>query len=136
MGKPFLEGLGVETFTGVPIDYNGNALPESPENTLHLAAAYTWDFLGGTLTARWDYYWQDSMKLSVFDRVTDHVDSWDQHNAMLVYETGDGRWSVRAWVQNIEDDLHITGGARTSLQVAVSDPRSFGASVRYNFGAR
>jgi hypothetical protein len=47
----------------------------------------------------------------------------------------DNRWSIRAWIRNIEDDIHITGGQRTTARTfAVSEPRVYGASFRYNFG--
>jgi outer membrane receptor protein involved in Fe transport len=132
----FLEANGVDVQFSVPVDISGNRIPEAPEHTVHLAASYTWDVLGGALTARWDYYWQDSAFMSIYNRASHRIGSWDQHNATVVYESGDNRWSVRAWIRNLEDDLHITGGLRSREQsFAASDPRSFGASVRYNFGA-
>ena len=74
--------------------------------------------------------------MTVFNRPSHRIDSWDQHNAMLVFESRDGRWSFRAWIRNIENDVHITGGHRSVGQsFAVSEPRAYGASVRYNFGA-
>lgn len=133
--RGFFDFLGIETSPGIPVDLTGNRLPESPQHSLHLAASYTWDLAGGALTARWDYYWQDAFELRVFGAATDHVDGWDQHNAMLVFESGSGRWAMQAWIRNIENDVHITGGRRSTNSVAVSEPRAYGASVRYNFGA-
>lgn len=132
----FLNAFGVETLPWILKDVSGNRIPEAPEHTLHLAASYTWDVAGGALTARWDYYWQDHAYLTVFNRPSHRVSSWDQHNATLIYEHGSGRWSARAWIKNIENDVHITGGLRTSFYeaFAVTDPRAFGASIRRNFG--
>ena len=88
------------------------------------------------MTARWDYYWQDSTYTRAYNHAADEIDSWDEHNAALIFETLDGRWSARAWIRNIEDDVHITGGQRTTNRVfAVSEPRSYGASFRFSFGA-
>ena len=135
INRPFLDAKGVATFDGVPVDVSGNRLPEMPEHTLHLAASYTWEFASGTLTGRWDYYWQDSSYMTIFNRPSYRIDSWDQHNAMLVYESGDNRWSARAWVRNIEDDVQIAGGLRNNDPFfSVSEPRTYGASFRYNFG--
>jgi iron complex outermembrane receptor protein len=90
---------------------------------------------GGSLTARWDYYWQGDFFTRAYNQDFDKVDSWDQNNASLIYESADNRWSLRAWVRNIEDDVHITGGQRTIARAfSVSEPRTFGGSVRYNFG--
>jgi outer membrane receptor protein involved in Fe transport len=134
----FLNAFGVETLPWILKDVSGNRIPEAPEHTLHLAGSYTWDVAGGALTARWDYYWQGDAYLTVFNRASHRIPSWDQHNATLVYEHGSGRWSARAWIKNIENDVHITGGLRTAFTdaFAVSHPRAAGASFRYNFGAR
>jgi hypothetical protein len=73
--------------------------------------------------------------MTIYNRSSHRIDSWDQHNAMLVFESGDGRWTVRGWVRNIEDDVHITGGQRSRFQnFSASEPRAYGASLRYNFG--
>ena len=119
------------------MEISGNRIPETPEQTLHLGASYTWDVAGGQLTARWDYYWQDSSFLSIFNRPSHKISDWDQHNASLIYESGGGRWAVRAWVKNIENDVHITGGIRAQFaqDFGVTEPRAWGASVRYNFGS-
>ncbi len=133
----FLAAVGVELQPGVPVDISGNQIPDTPEHTLHLGASYTWDVSGGALTARWDYYWQSRTYLTIFNRRTESQPDWDQHNASLIFESGDGRWSLRAWVRNIENDVHILGGYRVHSQqdFSVSEPRAWGASLRWNFGA-
>jgi len=133
----FLAANGADVRIGIPTTVAGNRIPEAPEHNVHIGLAYTWDVAGGALTARWDYYWQDHSYMTIFNRPWTRIDSWDQHNATLIYESGDGRWSARAWIKNIEDDLHITGGNRapTFEYFGVSDPRAWGASLRWNFGA-
>jgi outer membrane receptor protein involved in Fe transport len=133
----FLEFFGVETLPWMLVDVSGNRIPEAPEHTLHLAATYTWDLGAGALTVRWDYYWRDDSFMTVFNRPSHRIRSWDQHNATLVFESSSGRWSARAWIKNIANDTHITGGLRTAFTdaFAVTDPRAFGGSFRYNFGA-
>ncbi|MFP6835370.1 MAG: TonB-dependent receptor [Pseudomonadales bacterium] len=134
--------FGVETVEGVPFDLEGNSLPNSPEHTVHLGVAYTFDveMIGGQLTARWDYYWQEESWAREFNARGDFIDSWDQHNASLVYDTNDGKWTVRAWIRNIADDDNITGHYVTSdtsgyfRNYQLTEPRLYGASLRYNFG--
>ena len=132
-----LAAVGVDIQPGVPIEISDNRIPETPEHKISLAASYTWDAFGGALTARWDYYWQDASYLTIFNKRSDQIASWDQHNATLVFESGNGRWSARAWIRNIEDDTHITGGLRgpPNQDFSVTEPRTYGASFRYNFGA-
>ena len=140
--RGFLSALGVETSDGLPVDLGGNRLPNSPEHTLRLGFAYTWPItaIRGSLTARWDYYWQSDSYAREFNTVGDEIDSWDQHNASLIYESDSGRWTVRAWVRNISDEDNVTGKYLTSdtsgffRNYFLTEPRLFGASLRFNFG--
>jgi outer membrane receptor protein involved in Fe transport len=134
--------LGVETIEGVPIDLEGNQLPNAPENTIHLGASYTWGIsaIAGSLTARWDYYWQDDSYAREFNTEADRIDSWDQHNLSLIYQADNGRWQGKIWVRNIEDEENVTGHYLTSdtsgyyRNYFLTEPRIWGASVRYMFG--
>ena len=140
--RGFLNAFGVETLDGLPVDLDGNHLPNSPEHTLRLGLAYTWQVPGiaGSLTARWDYYWQGDSYAREFNSIGDEIDSWDQHNATLIYESDSGRWMVKAWVRNLADDDNVTGKYVTSdtsgffRNYFLTEPRLFGASLRFNFG--
>ncbi len=142
LSRGFLDGLGVETSDGLPVNLSGNRLPNSPEHSIRLGLSYTWPItaIRGSLTARWDYYWQDDSYAREFNTVGDHIDSWDQHNASLIYESDDGRWTVRAWVRNIADEDNVTGKYLTAdtsgffRNYFLTEPRLFGASLRFNFG--
>lgn len=142
--RSYLQFNGVETSDGIPTDLDGNQLPQSPENTIHLGLAYTWqvDQLAGSLTARWDYYWQDDSYAREFNTVGDEIDSWDQHNASMIYESNDGAWVVKAWIRNIQDEDNVTGKYLTSdtsgffRNYFLTEPRIYGASVRYSFDRR
>ena len=140
--RNFLTAAGVETSDGIPVDLDGNQLPNSPEHTIRLGLAYSWEVpaMRGSLTARWDYYWQDGSYAREFNTIGDEIDSWDQHNASLIYESRDQRWSVRAWIRNIGNDDNVTGKYLTSdtsgsfRNYFLTEPRIYGASVRFNFG--
>ena len=140
--RAFLDDAGVETSNGIPVNLDGNQLPNSPEHTIKLGLAYTWDYpaLAGSITARWDYYWQGDSYAREFNTVGDEIDGWSQHNAMLMYESNDGRWMVKAWVRNIGNDDNVTGKYLTSdtsgffRNYFLTEPRLFGASLRLNLG--
>ncbi len=140
--RAFLVGAGVETSDGIPVNLDGNQLPNSPEHTIKLGLAYTWDYpaLAGSLTARWDYYWQGDSYAREFNTVGDEIDGWSQHNATLMYESDDGRWMVKAWVRNIGNEDNVTGKYLTSdtsgffRNYFLTEPRLFGASLRLNLG--
>jgi outer membrane receptor protein involved in Fe transport len=143
LSRAVLDLLDVETLEGVPTVLDGNSLPNAPENTFHLGAAYTWDVgaIGGGITLRWDYYWQDDSFAREFNTVGDQIDSWDQHNLSLFYMSDDGRWQGRIWVRNIEDEENVTGHYLTSdtsgyyRNYFLTEPRVWGASIRYSFGS-
>ncbi|MGD8417860.1 MAG: TonB-dependent receptor, partial [Pseudomonadales bacterium] len=140
--RAYLNAVGVDTVEGVPIDLDGNQLPNAPENTIHLGAAYSWNIgaIAGAVTLRWDYYWQDDSYAREFNTVGDQIDSWDQHNLSLFYNSDDGHWEAKLWVRNIEDEENVTGHYLTSdtsgyyRNYFLTEPRVWGASVRYNFG--
>ncbi|MDZ7670466.1 MAG: TonB-dependent receptor [Gammaproteobacteria bacterium] len=140
-GSPLNTVGVVETNDGFETDLDGNTLPNSPEHTVHLGVAYTWpiDRIAGSLTARWDYYWQSESYAREFNTPGDKIDSWDQHNASLIYESSNGLWSARAFVRNLQDDDNVTGKYLTSdtsgfyRNYFLTEPRIYGASVRYSF---
>jgi outer membrane receptor protein involved in Fe transport len=139
--QPFLEQAGVATSTGVPANLAGNHMPTAPEHTLRLGLAYTWFWQTGSLTARWDYYWQDVSYSRVFNRPGDKIDAWDQHNASLGFASADGRWMVKAWARNIGNDDNVTdhfqsNGVRRGLRrnYFLMEPRIYGATFEYSFG--
>jgi outer membrane receptor protein involved in Fe transport len=136
----FLQAFGVETSNGIPADLDGNDLPNSPPHSVRLGTAYTWTIAPGALTLRYDYYWQDSSYGREFNTRGDEIDSWDQHNASVIFESAGGRWSARAWIRNLTDEDIVTGhfiasnNSGSFRNYFMAEPRIYGASLRYNFG--
>ena len=136
-----LDAYGVTTNDGLQTSLDGNELPNTPEHNFVLGASYTWglDSLGGELTLRWDYYWQSDSYAREFNTRGDDIDSWDQHNASLIYASNNQKWQVKAWVRNLQDEDNITGKYLTSdtsgfyRNYFLTEPRIYGASLRYNF---
>lgn len=135
--------LGIVTSDGLDTNLDGNQLPNTPEHSLNVGVAYSFqNVLGGSLTARWDYYWQGDMYAREFNTVGDEIEGWDQHNAQLIYESADGRWTGRLFVRNLQDEDNVTGKYLTSdtsgffRNYFLTEPRIWGASVRYNFDAQ
>ena len=137
--RNFLNAVGVETLDGVPVNLDGNDLPNAPRHTARVGLAQSWEMGSALLTLRWDYYWQSESYAREFNEVGDEIDSWGQHNLMLIYESGGG-WSARAWVRNVLNDENVTGKYLTSdtsgffRNYFVTEPKIYGLSVRYVFG--
>ena len=140
--RNFLTAAGVPVSSGLLSDISGNSLPNSPETTVRLGVQYTWpiDGLSGELTMRWDYYWQDDSYGREFNTVGDEIDSWDQHNLSLIYQSNDGNWQARLWARNLQDEDNVTGHYLTSdtsgyfRNYFLTEPRIYGLSLKYRFG--
>ena len=136
--RSFLDSQGVETLEGVLVDLDGNSLPNTPDHTLRVGVAYTFQAGAGDLTARWDAYWQSESYAREFNTVGDEIDGWMQHNMSLIYERG--AWTAKFWMRNIADDENVTGKYLTSdtsgffRNYFVTEPRIFGVSLRHSFG--
>lgn len=138
--RAFLNAVGVNTSAGIPVEIGGNRLPNAPRHSFGIGIAHTWPLDFGVLTVRYDYYWQDESFARVFNTRGDNIDSWDQHNASIIFESAGGRWEARAWGRNLADEDIVTGqfisddlwGSYRSFFLA--EPRIFGVSFRYNFG--
>jgi outer membrane receptor protein involved in Fe transport len=139
--RGYLEAFGVETSEGREISLDGNEMINSPPHSVSIGGSYTWTFSPGSLTLRYDYYWQDDSYGRHFNTPGDEIESWDVHNASLIFENADGRWDARAWIQNITDEDPVLGQFVQSDWLGayrnyfLGRPRVYGATVRYHFGS-
>ncbi len=146
--NPLTSGLGAQTPTtlvpiGVAADLNGNRLPNAPEWSVKLGAQYSFYFDNGMeLVPRVDYYWQDDFFYRVYNSRQDKISSWSVWNASLTLfgEFGDtGSWYAQAFVKNIGDKDHITGGYFTDASsgnftnVFLLEPRTYGLQIGARF---
>jgi len=124
------------------IDLSGDTLNRAPEYSVNLSAQYDFS-LGdnGTLAARLDYYWQDSMYLRVQNVKRHRVDAFDTIDARLVWTSADEQWAVDGFIKNLTDEDNIRGmtvsdGLSTGNSTFVSyfPPRTYGVRVAYSVG--
>lgn len=138
--RGFLGTAGVPTSAGLPADLDGKDLANSPPHSTHLGVAYTWTLAPGSLTLRYDYFWQSDSYGREFNTRGDEIDSWTQHNASATFESASGRWAGRAWIRNFTNEDNVRAqrvgadGAGNFRVYWLAEPRIFGASIRYNFG--
>ena len=127
----------METLDGIPVDLDGNELPNAPRHTIKMGLSNTWNVRSSALlTLRWDYYWQSATYAREFNTVGDEIDRWSQHNLSLIYESA-GNWSARAWIRNVQDKEIVTGKYLTSdtsglfRNYFLTEPQIYGLSVRF-----
>jgi outer membrane receptor protein involved in Fe transport len=133
-------GAAFGAMDGVEADLDGNELPGAPELSGKIGAQYTFNFAGGQkLTPRIDYYWRDDFQARIFNKPIDRIDGFTILNAQMDFVSTDGSWTVRAYVNNLQDDDNITGqfvadaAAGLFTNVFLLDPRTYGLSVGKRF---
>ena len=120
------------------IDQDGETTPWSPELTFGASAAYRHD-LGenGSLTPYIQYYYSDGYNTSnllATDPAHDQ-DSYSKTDIRLIWESADLKYSVEAFVENIEDSDVLARGNNNSddvVQTSYLYPRNYGLKVRVN----
>jgi outer membrane receptor protein involved in Fe transport len=129
---PFTEGM--------PVDVEGNQLPNSPEFSVNFNVQYSHEVAGGyEMAYRFQYYWQDEYYARIFNTERDRIDAWKTMDAQVTLRAPDDKWLLEAWVKNIADEDHITGLYTTDATSGLftnsflMDPRTFGITAAYNF---
>jgi iron complex outermembrane recepter protein len=118
----------------------GNPLKRIPEWKYTIWSSYDWQFNTGTLTggAVWSY--TGDYYSSGIERSLDKVPSRDQLNLYLTWRDSREQWYVRAFVDNVFDDISVRGiGATTAasdwqLRATSLYPRFYGLDVTYRMG--
>jgi len=126
--------------TGVEISQDGNSIGGSPDASVNLGIAYTFNLSNAMdLTLQSNYYWQDEYYARNFYSEIDVVDEWGVWNASARLESTDGSWYVDGWIKNILDDDYVTGQYLTSAVSSlftnqfILDPQTYGMTLGYNW---
>ncbi len=131
---------GTPTCEGLPVQLDGNTLPNAPEFSVNLGVGYTWPLKNGmALVAATNYYWQDEFYTRVVNAPNDKVDNWEVWNATATLYSADKTWFAELWVRNLNNDDYVTGQALGDQNVGLAtnqfllEPRTYGVSLGYNF---
>lgn len=85
-----------------PLDLSGNDLARSPNTSVNLLAAYTWELASGSLKSSINYYWSDEVYFSAYNRdELDFQESYHKTDANLTYYSADDIWYIMLSAQNI-----------------------------------
>jgi iron complex outermembrane receptor protein len=121
------------------LDLSGNSLARSPDNTVSLSAAYTWEFNAGSLTSSLFYYWSDEVYFDAYNREDSRQDSYHRTDLSLMFNSASQKWYVLAAARNLEDDeiaSQINLGDTTLGLVDVAQwqaPRTYTLALGYYF---
>lgn len=125
---------------GVPVDLDGNELPNAPNWTISLGAEYTWQFGGDwAATLRGDYYKQTKTFARIYNSEPDRINSWDNVNLTLTIVNSRLGWEIGAYVKNATDEEAITDFYLTDdssgrfRNTFYTEPRTYGVSLQKRF---
>jgi outer membrane receptor protein involved in Fe transport len=121
-------------------DFSGKDLSRSPKWKITLSSEYEIP-LGsfGSLTPRVQYTWQDDTYFRAFNRDFDLQEAHHLTNAKLIWTSPEDRWSVEAFIENIEDETpkqNILIGPRqinSPPLVWYGPPRFYGVQVGFKY---
>lgn len=138
----FGQGNPYQLYNGVPqafIDQAGNTTPWSPELTLGGSAAYRIGMADkGTLTTYLQTYYSDGYNTSnlLATDPSHDQDSYTKTDFRLIWDSPDEKYSIEAFVENIEDSDVLARGNNNSddiVQTSYLYPRNYGVKFRARF---
>jgi iron complex outermembrane receptor protein len=123
---------------GPGVDYDGNSLPDAPENTFSLGVEGRYPIASGEWVFSFDYNYRDSFFTNPDNAAVSAVDSYDLVNGRIGYEAEGARWSAFIWGRNLADSSDAIYASRAFLGIGREvylEPRMYGLTLQYNFGS-
>lgn len=118
------------------VDHTGERMPAAPEWGLDASYEHRFDLANGaTLTAHVNSHVSSGYWTSV-ERTTDsYQSSFTRTDAYLAYRPASGTWTVRAFVNNLEDTAVRTLGMQNPFDAVLmlAPPRTYGVGFGVNF---
>ncbi len=117
------------------VDYSGNTMVRSPENTFNSTLEFARPVAEGLLRIRLDASWTDNYYFEPDAGATagTEQESFALYNLSAAYEFDD--WVLSIWGKNLSDEVYknttLSFDAFTMEYLGL--PRTYGASVRWNY---
>ena len=98
-------------YNDIEVDLGGGAPKttsvQSPKWNLNGLVRYEWPVLGGAMAAQFDVLHRSKHYFSLTGAPTVEENGYTLMNASLMFTSGDGRFSLNAFVQNLGDEEHL-----------------------------
>ena len=132
---------GIQIFAaGIPVNIKGNELPQAPNLKFSVGAQYTVNMKNGmSLVPRFDLAYTGESFGTIFNGNVNKIKGYAQVNTQLQLNGTDGRWYVRAFVQNLFDSNSTTGLYVTDqssglfTNIFTLEPRRYGIGAGVKF---
>jgi len=131
---------GVTVTNGVPINIQGNKLPQAPNYKFSAGAQYTVEMNNGmTIVPRADLTYTGNSYGNIFNGRINKIEGYTQANAQIQLNGQDDKWFMRAYIQNIFDSNSITGlyvtdqSSGNYTNIFTLEPRRYGIAAGFKF---
>ena len=125
---------------GIPVNINGNELPQAPDFKVSGGVQYAFEFGDGmNLVPRADVSYTGQSFGNIFNGPVNRIDGYWQVNAQVQLNGADDRWFVRAFIQNVFNDDSVTGLYLTDqssglyTNIFTLEPRRYGIAAGFDF---
>jgi len=116
---------------------DGNDVIQSPAWTLSAGYQHTFNAFGGTIVPRVQTQYRSAYYLTIYNRANDRQDAFTRTDLSLTFKPDNGRYSVQAYVRNLENSVVISNANQSALyggvQYQYDAPRTYGARLTYNW---
>jgi len=140
-GGDAFSNIGRPAGTLVPADYSGNTLAHAPKWTFTAGYGHTWTVASGaTIEAHVQTHYESNQDLDYHNFAVTHIGSYTRTDANLTYTAAGGKWSVMAYVRNLEDKAVLILATPDSQTPnpnvgdgALAPPRTYGVRISAKF---
>jgi iron complex outermembrane receptor protein len=141
LGASFLDSKVKDVPLPDGVTVEDHDLPQAPEFSGNALARYEFGLADGTLGIQGDLLYSSSFCFTVLCAPVEEEDSYTVVNARISYDSGNGRWGVAAFVNNLFEEEYRVYAFDSSLFAGVvagvyARPRWYGLSATYRFGAQ
>ncbi len=119
---------------GIGVDFDGNQLAFSPENSYSLSGEYRAPVAGGELVTQLDYVYRDDYFSNPDNLAINHNESLGLLNGRVGFEAE--RWSIYLWGKNLTDETVQVINSRSFLGIpraTYNDPATYGVALNVRF---
>ncbi|CAN5153937.1 TonB-dependent receptor [soil metagenome] len=116
-------------------DFSGNQSVQAPQWQINAGIEHKFDLFGGTLVPRAQTHYESKSYLGIENYARQRQGDYIRSDAMLTYTSDGDKWSLQAYVRNLENTTVITvaNASFGSYNFGLAAPRTYGVKAIINW---